>query len=111
MLNVNKVMYEKTLMRFRYNLKELQKLGQPKQKAFPSRGRSLEEIWRTLKLERSFNPEEERLVINEDDGLTYYNTHKRLVRQLKATRCLRPKSLSCSNKMRSEYIEYLQMAL
>lgn len=50
-------------------------------------------------------------MIDEDDGLTYYNTHKRLAKQLKANRCLRPKSLSCSNKMRSEYIEYLQMAL
>jgi hypothetical protein len=77
------------------------------------RGRSLEDIWKTLKLERSFNPEEERVKIEDEgeDGIAYYNAHQRMIKHLKNTRCLRPKSLNCSNKLKTEYIEYLQLAL
>lgn len=63
MLSVNKAMYDKTLLRFRYSLKEIQKEAQRKQPTPPARGRSLEEIWRTLRLEKSFNPEEVRIVV------------------------------------------------
>jgi hypothetical protein len=56
MLNVNKAMYDKTLMRFRYHLKEIERSAQGKPAEEVGRGRSLQDIWRTLKLERSFNP-------------------------------------------------------
>jgi hypothetical protein len=40
-----------------------------------------------------------------------YLAHQRMARHIRETKCMRPKSLHCNNKLKSEYIEYLQMAL
>lgn len=112
MLDVNRVMYDKTLMRFRYQLKEIERSAQGRPPAEANRARSLQDIWRTLRLERSFNPEQERLRLpGEEDGMASYLAHLRKARHIRETKCMRPKSLNCSNKIKSEYIEYLQMAL
>ncbi len=111
MLNVNKAMYDKTLMRFRYHLKEIERSAGGSPPPEVPRGRSLQDIWRTLKLEKSFNPEEERIRMGDDNGMASYLAHIRMTRQIREGRSLRPKSLHCANKLKSEYIEYLQMAL
>lgn len=104
MLTVNKAMYHKTLMRFRYHLKEIQKSAEGRPIPEVVRGRSLQDIWRTLKLEKSFNPEQEHLPINDEEGMAYYNAHQRIARQIRESKGFKPRTLHCNSKIRSEYL-------
>ena len=49
MLDINKSMYEHTLKRYRLNIQEIKRMKEPAPKN-QQKGRSLEDIWKCLKL-------------------------------------------------------------